>query len=78
MIPRVYRAARAFLGITQRDLGSAAGISAQTVADFERGAHVPHANNLQAMRAVFERQGIRFVVVSEQIVGIDFSGFASK
>lgn len=71
MTPRVCRAARAILDMTQRDLGVAAGVSAQTVADFERGARTPHLNNLQAIRVAFERQGLTFVMEGNRIVAID-------
>lgn len=72
MTPEVCRAARALTGITQRELAAAADISAQTVADFERGARQPHANNIKAILQVFEGRGIKFVMDSGKIVGMDF------
>lgn len=72
MTPQVCKAARAIAGLTQRDLACAAGIATPTIADFERGARKPHANNLKAMQSVFEALGIHFILELDQIVGIDF------
>ncbi len=72
MTPEVCRAARALTGVTQRELAIAANVSAQTVADFERGARRPHPNNLRAIRCFFEDKGIRFIEESDRMVGIDF------
>ena len=72
MTPEVCRSARALTDITQRELASAADISTQTVADFERGARQPHSNNIKAILQVFERRGIKFIVDNGRIVGMDF------
>lgn len=72
MTPEVCRAARALTNITQRELAMAADISTQTVADFERGARRPHSNNIKAISQVFELKGIKFIMESEKIVGMDF------
>ena len=72
MTPEVCRSARALTDITQRELASAADISTQTVADFERGARQPHSNNIKAILQVFERRGIMFIVDNGRIVGMDF------
>jgi DNA-binding transcriptional regulator YiaG len=61
MTPEQCRAARGWLEISQDDLASAARVSLSTVRDFEKGRHVPIANNLAAMKAVLEAQGIVFV-----------------
>jgi len=74
MTPAVCRACRALLGITQRELGTEAGLSPQTIADFERSARKPHANNLKAIRAAFEKRGIRFRSEADNIQSIDLSG----
>jgi transcriptional regulator with XRE-family HTH domain len=55
------RGARAMLGWSQDDLAKAAFVGRQTVADFERGARMPIANNLASMRQAFERAGIEFL-----------------
>lgn len=73
MTPTVCKSARALTGLTQRELATAANISTQTVADYERGARQPHPNNILAIRHVFETQGIRFVEVNKVIVGLDFT-----
>ncbi|WP_421418776.1 helix-turn-helix transcriptional regulator [Agrobacterium tumefaciens] len=43
------------LGWSQTTLAEAANVSRQTVADFERGAHLPIANNLASITAGFKR-----------------------
>ena len=64
------RAARALLGMTQRELAAAAHVGSQTVADFERGARAPMRNNLAAMQAALEAAGIDFIVDAGQGVGL--------
>lgn len=61
MTPEQCRAARGWLEFSQDDLASAARVSLSTVRDFEKGRHVPIANNLAAIRAALEAQGIVFV-----------------
>jgi len=72
MTPEVCRAARALIGMTQRELAVLANVSTQTVADFERGARQPHGNNIKAIRQVFEKNGIILIEDGEKIVGMDF------
>lgn len=72
MTPQVCKAARAIAGLTQRELACAADIATPTIADFERGARRPHANNLKAVQHVFESLGIKFILNNEEIVAIDF------
>lgn len=55
------RAARALLGWNQAELAKAANVSRQTVADFERGAHVPINNNLASITVALEKAGIEFI-----------------
>ncbi|MER9248369.1 helix-turn-helix domain-containing protein [Mesorhizobium sp. M0074] len=55
------RGARAMLGISQRELADAAKVSRPTVVDFERGARVPHPNNMAAIRQALEVAGIEFI-----------------
>ena len=78
MIPAVCRSARALVGLTQRELASAASISAQTVADYERGARQPHPNNVAAIKGVFEAKGINFIELDGIIVGLDFANLLSR
>ena len=57
---RQVKAARALLAWTQGELAREAGIATSTLADFERGERTPVANNVQAITAALEKQGIRF------------------
>lgn len=59
--PDLCRAARNLLGFSQFDLAEAAGIGRSTVADFERGAHMPTAENLLAIRIALESAGVAFI-----------------
>ncbi|WP_245456932.1 MULTISPECIES: helix-turn-helix transcriptional regulator [unclassified Mesorhizobium] len=52
------RGARAMLGWSQDDLARAANVARQTIADFERGARSPIANNILAIVNALERAGI--------------------
>lgn len=61
MTPEQSRAARGWLGWGQAELAAAASVSLSTVRDYEKGRHVPIANNLAAIRAALEAQGIVFV-----------------
>ncbi|PNE13008.1 MAG: XRE family transcriptional regulator [Beijerinckiaceae bacterium] len=61
MTPEQCRAARGWLDWSQDNLASAAHVSLSTVRDFEKSRHVPIANNLAAMEAALEMQGIVFV-----------------
>ncbi|WP_095448652.1 helix-turn-helix domain-containing protein [Ochrobactrum quorumnocens] len=58
------------LGWSQLELANAANVSRQTIADFERGAHVPIANNLASIKTALERAGIEFISESGGSVGI--------
>ena len=55
------RAARALVQMNQADLANAADLSKQTIIDFERGARVPHKNNLAAIRTALEAAGVAFI-----------------
>ena len=70
MKPDLCKAARALAGLTQRQLAEGAGVSTQTVADYERGARIPHPNNLRAITAALERSGIEFLSERGVIVGV--------
>jgi transcriptional regulator with XRE-family HTH domain len=59
--PAQLRAARALLGWNQQNLASRANVASSTVADFERGKRSPVANNLVAMRAALEKEGVTFL-----------------
>lgn len=58
--PRQVKAARALLAWTQGQLAKEAQIAVSTLADFERGERTPVANNVDAITAALEKEGIRF------------------
>ena len=60
MTPEQCRAGRAWLNWTQAQLADTAGVALSTLKDFEGGRRVPIGNNLAAMRAALEKQGIGF------------------
>lgn len=59
--PHQCRAARAISNISQVELAKASKVGISTIADFERGSRVPHANNLAAIRAALESAGVEFI-----------------
>ncbi|WP_425907166.1 helix-turn-helix domain-containing protein [Nitrobacter sp. TKz-YC02] len=61
MTPEQCRAARAWLNWPQDALAKAASVGVSTVRDFEAGRREPTRNNLAAMRAVLEAEGLSFV-----------------
>lgn len=78
MSPAVCKAARALTGLTQKKLAVEAGIATPTIADFERGARQPHANNLKAMKEAFEARGIEFLTEESRIVGFYFRNLTAR
>ncbi|WP_205944926.1 helix-turn-helix transcriptional regulator [Pelagibius litoralis] len=55
------KAARALVEMKQVDLAEAAGVSKQTLVDFERGARTPHRNHIVAIRTALETAGVVFI-----------------
>ncbi|WP_244538156.1 helix-turn-helix transcriptional regulator [Mesorhizobium sp. YR577] len=55
------RGARAMLGWSQHELAEKANVSRTTIADFERGARIPHRNKMTAIRRTLETGGIEFI-----------------
>lgn len=43
------------------ELAKAANVSRQTIADFERGAHLPIGNNLASIAAALEHAGVELI-----------------
>ena len=58
--PAQCRAARAGIEWSREVLAKAAGLAERTIIDFERGARVPHGNNLAAVQAALEKAGVEF------------------
>lgn len=73
MTPELCKAARALTGLTQKDLAEAACIATPTIADFERGARKPHANNIKSITNVFENRGLDFIEENGEIIGMKFN-----
>jgi transcriptional regulator with XRE-family HTH domain len=46
---------------SQSDLGDRSNLSESTVRDFEKGRRIPGPNNLAAMRAALEAEGVLFI-----------------
>ena len=61
MTPAECRAGRALLGWSQRDLAQRAHVAVSTVADFERTARTPVANNAVAIQVALEEGGVSLV-----------------
>jgi len=60
------------LGWSQAELAKAANVSRQTIADFERGAHLPISNNLVSIVAAFQKAGIEFIRENGGGAGVRF------
>ncbi|XUY30292.1 helix-turn-helix transcriptional regulator (plasmid) [Agrobacterium sp. rho-8.1] len=58
------------LGWSQAQLATESNVSRQTIADFERGAHIPINNNILSIITAFKNAGIEFI--SEEGVGVRF------
>lgn len=54
-----------WLGWSQDELAKAAKVGLSTIKDFENGKRNPISNNLEAMRAALEREGIGFAFAIE-------------
>jgi transcriptional regulator with XRE-family HTH domain len=68
--PEQCRAARGLLGWSQNELAERANTGYSTVADFERGARIPIANNLAAIRAALEGGGVIFIPGNGEGAGV--------
>jgi predicted transcriptional regulator len=64
------RAARAWLNLSQQALATEAKVGKRTIADFERGATVPHDRTLRDIRETLEKLGIEFQFDGSVGVGI--------
>ncbi len=61
LTPAQSRAARGFLDWSQTELATRSNLSESTIRDFEKGRRVPSANNLAAIRAALEAEGVVFI-----------------
>jgi transcriptional regulator with XRE-family HTH domain len=59
--PEQLRAGRMMAGLSQTQLADAAGLGRSTVADYERRARVPNAENLAMLGSTLEKAGIVFI-----------------
>ena len=64
------RAARAWLNITQQDLADRSLVHKKTIADFERGASVPHDRTLRDLSRALEELGIEFLFDGARARGV--------
>jgi ribosome-binding protein aMBF1 (putative translation factor) len=58
MTPEQVRAARGWLGWSQKDLANRANVGLSTLKTFENGASKPIANNLAAIQKAIEAAGV--------------------
>jgi len=65
MSPEQVRAARGWLGWSQKDLAEKAHVGLSTLKDFENGNRRPIQNNLQAIQGALEGAGVRFLFGAE-------------
>ncbi len=49
------------IGWSRKELSNSAGLAERTIIDFERGARIPHARNLEAIKSALESAGIEFI-----------------
>ena len=61
------RAARAFLGWSQHELGDASGLSFETVRDFEHDEQSATTKSVEAIRAAFHDAGVDFLKHGERV-----------
>ena len=64
------RGARAMLDWSQSHLAATAGLSRQTIVDFERGARTPYKSSLVTLRGALEEAGIEFILEDDRSVGV--------
>ncbi len=61
MTPEQCRAGRALLNWTQDVLESRSGVAKKTLADFERGAQIPHRKSLLELQYALEAGGVQLI-----------------
>lgn len=55
------RAARAMVDMTQAQLADASKVSLRSIIHFEKGERTPVPNNLAAIRAALDAEGVEFI-----------------
>jgi len=70
LTPEQCRAARGWLGWTQQELATKAGVGLSTLRAFEAGTRAPIRNNLGALRHAIEVGGVRLLFDGEKATGI--------
>jgi ribosome-binding protein aMBF1 (putative translation factor) len=61
MTPEQSRAARGWLGWSQKELATRASVALNTVYEFETGRRTPTTNNVASMRRAIEAEGIKLL-----------------
>lgn len=64
------RAARAFLEMSQGELSGLANVGRSAIADFERGARIPHDSTLRKIEAALQGLGVELLFDGSKGVGI--------
>jgi ribosome-binding protein aMBF1 (putative translation factor) len=70
MSPEQVRAARGWLGWSQKDLAEKARVGLSTIKDFESGSRQPIANNLGAIRQALEAAGVQMLFDGDRPSGV--------
>ena len=74
LTPEQCRAARGWLNWSQEELAQRANVALSTVRDFEKERRDPISNNIEAMQAALEREGMSFSSQALGPSGIQYEG----
>jgi ribosome-binding protein aMBF1 (putative translation factor) len=77
-MPEQCRKARALLGWDEWTLAHRAGLSEQTVRNFEAGSRRPHPRTRVVIRAALEAAGVEFIAENEGGVGVRIKKSVAK
>jgi len=64
------RAARAFLELSQGELSDLADVGRSAIADFERGARIPHDSTLRKIEEALQNLGVELLFDGMRGIGI--------
>jgi len=70
LTPAQPRAARGWLNFSQQDLADICLVHRRTIAEFERGASVPHDRTLRDIRRALEDRGVELLYENGIAVGL--------